>query len=300
PHPGGRVEEQVGGGLAVGDLVAAEDAALEAPVEAGVAQGEAELVVAAAGGDTGRCGGLDLVEGVQDAVHRDQLGGVGLPVPPVELVLPVARQPVPELGLDRLVHVLGGPAHQALDDGGLAQRPAELGQELRLDPDGEALAVDQYAVAVEDDQVEAPGHARQLPSASARKARPGGWRYSIPEWVASNSSKTCSIPRASSSAENAAAPRSSQNWSRRPASREMPRRERSWPAWPAAMRTGSRASQRAHTWSRSRPVAGSKGSVTVPSGSAEEQAAMAQMPSRMPSDSLDMAGRVAKSAKNRS
>jgi hydroxymethylglutaryl-CoA reductase len=62
------VEEQVGGGLAVGDLVAAEDAALEPLVEAGVAEGEAELVVAAAGGDAGR--GRDLVERLLDAVHR--------------------------------------------------------------------------------------------------------------------------------------------------------------------------------------------------------------------------------------
>src|SRR4029453_4723882 len=56
PAGGGGGGERVGGGLAVGDLVAAEDPALEPVVEAGVAEGEAELVVAAAGGDPGRGG----------------------------------------------------------------------------------------------------------------------------------------------------------------------------------------------------------------------------------------------------
>src|SRR4029450_2789568 len=67
----------VGRGLAVGALVAAEDPALEPFVQAGVAEGEAELVVAAAGGDARRDG--DLVEALQEGVHREQSGGQRLP-----------------------------------------------------------------------------------------------------------------------------------------------------------------------------------------------------------------------------
>src|ERR671918_357000 len=44
--------------------------------------------------------------------------------------------------------------------------------------------------------------------------------------------------------------------------------ERSAPAWSGTMRTGSRASHRSHTSGISRPVAGSYGNRTVPSGSA--------------------------------
>jgi hypothetical protein len=60
-----------------------------------------------------------------------------------------------------------------------------------------------------------------------------------------------------------------------PASIQIARIERSASAWAGTMRTGSQACQRAQTSSSSTPVAGSIGWRTVPSGSAEQQAAIA-------------------------
>lgn len=43
---------------------------------------------------------------------------------------------------------------EALDDLGLAERPAEVGEELALESDGDALAVDEHTVTVNDHEVE--------------------------------------------------------------------------------------------------------------------------------------------------
>lgn len=50
-------------------------------------------------------------------------------------------------------------AHEALDDVTLAQDPAQLGENLHVHADGQALAVDPHAVAVEDDQLDGAGRA---------------------------------------------------------------------------------------------------------------------------------------------
>jgi hypothetical protein len=49
-----------------------------------------------------------------------------------------------------------GPAHEALHDLGLRERPAEPFEDDAVDPDRDRLAVDQDAVAVEDDEVAGP------------------------------------------------------------------------------------------------------------------------------------------------
>ncbi len=68
---GRRMEEEVRGRLAVLDVLGAEDAAREAVEQAGEAQGVAQPLVRAAGGDACGCG--DRVERLDHAVHGLEL-----------------------------------------------------------------------------------------------------------------------------------------------------------------------------------------------------------------------------------
>jgi len=157
------MQEQVGRRLALGDLAGAEDAALEALVQAGEPQRVPEHLVAAAGGHAGGRG--DAVQRLDDAVDRGELGVERRPVAAVEPVLPVSRQAVAQPVQDLLGHEGLRAAHEPLDHLGLAQRPAELGEDGGLHANREALAVDQDAVAVEDDELQRLGHARQCTGA---------------------------------------------------------------------------------------------------------------------------------------
>jgi len=67
------------------------------------------------------------------------------------------------MAFDLTVHVPGGATHEALDDVGLGQWPAEVREDLGFRPDGQALAVDEHTVTVEDHEVEA-GHGLQPPA----------------------------------------------------------------------------------------------------------------------------------------
>ena len=58
------------------------------------------------------------------------------------------------MSLDRLLHVGRGTPYESLDDVRFCEGPPEVGQDLRFRPHGEALAVHQDTVAVEDHQVE--------------------------------------------------------------------------------------------------------------------------------------------------
>src|SRR5436309_988004 len=67
-------------------------------------------------------------------------------------LLPVRWQRSAELRLDLRHHVRVGPAHEPLDHFCLGHRPAELREHGDVDPHGDALAVDQHAIAIEDDE----------------------------------------------------------------------------------------------------------------------------------------------------
>lgn len=53
------------------------------------------------------------------------------------------------------MHVGGRSTDKSIHDVRLAERPAEAREDLRLSTDGEPFAVDQYPVAIEDDEVKA-------------------------------------------------------------------------------------------------------------------------------------------------
>jgi hypothetical protein len=105
------------------------------------------------------------VQRLHDAVHRAELGLERRPVAAVEPLLPAVRQPPAQPVQHCLDHEGLRAAHEPLDHLGLAQRPAELGEGGGLLADRQALAVDQHAVAVEDDQLQWPGHAGSVRAA---------------------------------------------------------------------------------------------------------------------------------------
>jgi hypothetical protein len=63
-----------------------------------------------------------------------------------------------------------GEADEALDAFGLRHDPAERGEDLHVGADGDALAVDEHAVAVEDHELEGAAHA---PAARLRQGDEG-------------------------------------------------------------------------------------------------------------------------------
>jgi hypothetical protein len=85
-HLPGSVQEQVRCGLATGDLGGAVDAACEAFVEAGAAQGVPHLVMGAAGGHAHRQG--ERVECFRQALDGGEPGIHGLTVELLEPVRP--------------------------------------------------------------------------------------------------------------------------------------------------------------------------------------------------------------------
>src|SRR6266498_2915803 len=151
-HLPGRVQEEIRGGLTARHFAYAEGAVFKARPEAGQAERQAHLFVAAAGRHA--CGNSDPVECLDDAVHRRKLGLVGLSVEVFELALPVSGKRTPEVSLDFLDHVRVRPAYEALDHLGFRDRPAKPGEDVNVDSNRDAVAVDQDPVAIEDDQFE--------------------------------------------------------------------------------------------------------------------------------------------------
>ena len=161
-------QEDVGGWLAVRHLVDAEDPAIEAIEESGLAQGEPHLVVTSA-----RChthGSGDLIECLDDARNGDKLSLEHFPVARLELSVPVNA--TAQMSFDLLVHVGSRAPNEPLDDVGFRQRPPEARQDLRFRPHGEPLAVHEDTVAVEDHQVEV-AHPDEItdPGSGARTSR---------------------------------------------------------------------------------------------------------------------------------
>jgi len=140
--------------LAPADLGGGVDAAVEALVEAGEAEGEAHLLVGAAGGDAGpHAAAVQLVQGADDAGGRHEVGPERrLGRHPVALG-PLGQGPA-DLRLDLHEHRGAVAADEALDHLLGRDRPAQLGDEPGLDPDDESLAVHEHPVAVEHHQVD--------------------------------------------------------------------------------------------------------------------------------------------------
>ena len=138
-------------------VLGAEDPTVKAIKEAREPEFEPQRGVRAAGGDAIDQG--QLLEQLGDADYRGELAFEHLLVVRLEFRAPV-HGPA-ELRLDLGTHVLSGTAYEPIDDFGLGQRPPQLGEDSRLGLHGEPFAVDQYAVAVEDHEVEA-AHAARL------------------------------------------------------------------------------------------------------------------------------------------
>src|SRR6266540_1361057 len=164
-----RVLKEVGSRLPLGHLADAEDATLEARVQACEPERVPHLVVAAARRHAG--GRADPVEGLDDAVDRSELGLEGLPVEMLELVLPILGETASELGFDLSDHELVRSAHEALDQLRLADRPTELCEHADVDPHRDAVAVHQHSVAIENDELERPGHPGTLGLAGEKAAK---------------------------------------------------------------------------------------------------------------------------------
>src|SRR5215831_20460081 len=132
-HAARRVQEKIGGRFAACDLTGAEDPAGEALVEPGEPQGEPDLLVRPARGDARR--ERDRVERLDDTRHRRELGRERVAVEVAKGLLPVARKAAPQVRLDLAGHLLVRPPHEAVDDLGFGQGPAEPAQYDDVDLD---------------------------------------------------------------------------------------------------------------------------------------------------------------------
>jgi hypothetical protein len=157
-HPAGGVQEEIRGGLAVGHLRRAVDAAVEPRQQAGVAEGPTDLCVTAAGGDTGAQG--DLVEGGLNARHGLQLGVERRMQQWFVGRLEPRRQGAAEVFLYLCGERCRRGAEELLDDLVDAEVPTEVGEHPLVDLHGDDLAVDEHPVTIEDDQVDAVVHRR--------------------------------------------------------------------------------------------------------------------------------------------
>src|SRR5436309_1853205 len=178
------MEEEVRSRFAVLHVIGTEEPVAEAIEQTSLRQVAADLREVAARRDTGLVTGrLDRVDRLGHAVDGLELLRERLEVADVErrpFVTDVAAEVVLDLGLHRRL----GPADPALDDLGLGQRPAELGQELGVEPRRQPLAVDEDAIAIEDDEVERPAQraaATSRDSADAWRGRPGSGTQSLSE-----------------------------------------------------------------------------------------------------------------------
>jgi hypothetical protein len=78
----------------------------------------------------------------------------------LERILPVVGEPSTEMRFDLRDHELVRPADEPFDHLSFTQDPTQLGEDSHVDADGKALAIYQHAVAVEDDELDRPGHDR--------------------------------------------------------------------------------------------------------------------------------------------
>ena len=150
------MEEQIRGGFAVRDVLGAEDPAIEPLVQAGEPERVSHMVVGAA-----RCdarGQRDPVERLKDSVHWRERVCERLAVAVLDRLVEPIGKAVPEVGLDLRPRVSVRAADEPVDHLALAERPAQLAQHLHIHFDGQALAVDQHAIAIEDHEFDRTRH----------------------------------------------------------------------------------------------------------------------------------------------
>ena len=170
PHRRGGMQEQVGVGLAAGDHAGRKDRRPETVDQAGDLEAEPDALGLAGGGDA---------EGNGQRIERFGHPGGGPQFPPEHLVeldphalqrLGGEAQPVLgiELGSDR-----GKAAAEEIAEAGGWIDPDAFGrQRAEQDPHGQRLAVDEHAIAIEDDQLD-----RRHPSLLAQPLlRQGIWQ----------------------------------------------------------------------------------------------------------------------------
>ena len=143
------MQEDIGSWLSTGHVVDAEDSPIESVIEPSRGQSEPHPFVSATRrhADWDR----DLAECVNHTWHGRKLSLEHLAITGFELKVPIDT--ATQMSLDLLVHVGSGSTHESLNDVSLGERPSEARQDLSLGANCQALAVDQDAIAVEDDQV---------------------------------------------------------------------------------------------------------------------------------------------------
>ena len=196
-HPLGRVEEEVRRWLSARDVVDAEDRLVAKAVEqpAGVQPAPDALVVAAGGDAARQVRGVDRVQCIRDP--GDRLEAL---VERREQPLAVPRAQVgprraAKARLDRREPVRPRATLEVAVDVVLRGRQAQVAQQLGEDRARERLAVDQHAVAVEDDGVDrrqVDGDGRH--GSAARGQRPHG--CGSPHAAGSSSSRATPSTRA--------------------------------------------------------------------------------------------------------
>ena len=142
-----------GAGLPCIDLLGGKQMRREARVQPGAVQREGDPLQRAAGGDADRL--RERVERLLDM--RDRLPASRRNAQHVgdELRLERIVEGTAELGLDLAPRLAAGAAEETLGDLFGGDRIAVPGQRLGMDAAGNHFAVDQHAVAIEDDEIAA-------------------------------------------------------------------------------------------------------------------------------------------------
>jgi hypothetical protein len=105
-------------------------------------------------------GSRDLVKRLDDAIDGRELGREDISIEMLERVLPVDREATAEVRLDFRDEELVRPAEESVDHLLLAEDPTQFGENSHVDADGEALAVHQHAVTIEDHEFDRASHPR--------------------------------------------------------------------------------------------------------------------------------------------
>ncbi|MDT4838276.1 hypothetical protein FQZ97_720300 [compost metagenome] len=162
PEVGRGGQVHVGVRLGARQVVPAEDALAEVRGHAGHFDLHHHLGLVSAGGACDAAGGVRVRghDGAQRARHGLQFGAQALVAPRVEGAHPVVGERLAGFGLDARAFVAHGLADEDLHALGLAQGPAGFVEHLAQHAVGDGFAVDQHAVAIEQDRLEHRTHFR--------------------------------------------------------------------------------------------------------------------------------------------
>src|SRR5262249_54052748 len=152
------------------DVLDTEDSPGEPVVQTRQPEHVAQVLVRAARRDAGGHG--DSVERVDHAFDGREFRLECLLIECFELLVPAGGQLAAQVGLDPGLGVPVGAPDESLDHLGLAERPAQLAQYDHVHLDRQALAVDEYAITIEDQQFD--GHYLTIEAVSA-----GSETYSV-------------------------------------------------------------------------------------------------------------------------